>query len=539
MGASSSTMQQQQHQEENEIESLAASTGSLPMLRNAFSILSDDTKKAIPVRSLQDCFCLNVTNVASEASSSLPDCFMELLVHLGPAIVDLFFTSDEGGVHWVEFLRGYVRCCGRMSLSMSINNLYRLYAAASGKAVIPSKLDFESDDADSKISGSLMPSDVLMLLWMCWIMSRSSRIRKLSDEKATLILPDINHLIFSAITLCNENSNDLNFKDCNILTLENHIFAQKFHHWVSTTVPGLAHCFSQYVHNRLQKGATSEEGLDDSNLSHDCTSSEECDKCLLTCGRAWAIHLSLRDTRDELLSVCFPGKGIKTFENLLYRSSLHGKGLNRFWSNTEGYHGVLLILLSASSIGAHQGDDANVERWVISVLTQQGFESRDTYYGSSAYLYAISPIFHVFPPSGKDKNFVYSHLHPTGRVYEAHPKTVGIAFGGTVGNERIFIDEDFARVTVRHHAVDKTYQPGSLVPNQGFLPVEASIIEVEVWGLGGKSAKEQQDAYKKREQIFTDQRRKIDLKTLAWEDSPEKMMMDMVSDPNRVQREDR
>lgn len=32
----------------------------------------------------------------------------------------------------------------------------------------------------------------------------------------------------------------------------------------------------------------------------------------------------------------------------------------------------------------------------------------------------------------------------------------------------------------------------------------------------------------------------VDLKTFAaWDDSPEKMMMDMMGDPNRVQREDR
>lgn len=68
--------------------------------------------------------------------------------------------------------------------------------------------------------------------------------------------------------------------------------------------------------------------------------------------------------------------------------------------------------------------------------------------------------------SGKEKNFAYSHLHPSGRVYDANPKPVGIGFGGTQGNERIFIDEDFAKITIRHHAVDKTYQPGSLFPNQ-------------------------------------------------------------------------
>lgn len=44
---------------------------------------------------------------------------------------------------------------------------------------------------------------------------------------------------------------------------------------------------------------------------------------------------------------------------------------------------------------------------------------------------------------------------------------------------------------------------------QGFLPVEAFIAEVEVWGFGGRGAKEVQHSYKKREELFTAQRRKV------------------------------
>ncbi|KAL8098441.1 hypothetical protein AgCh_031265 [Apium graveolens] len=74
----------------------------------------------------------------------------------------------------------------------------------------------------------------------------------------------------------------------------------------------------------------------------------------------------------------------------------------------------------------------------------------------------------------------------------------------------------------------------------GFLPLEASVIEVEVWGLGGTSAKEVQHAHKTREDLFTEQRRRVDLKTFGnWQDSPEKMMMDMTSNPNAVRREER
>lgn len=80
------------------------------------------------------------------------------------------------------------------------------------------------------------------------------------------------------------------------------------------------------------------------------------------------------------------------------RSSEHGKGLNRFWSSVEGYLGQLLLLISATSENASGG------RWVIGVLTQQGFENRDSFYGSSGYLYAISPSFHIYSPSGMQEN---------------------------------------------------------------------------------------------------------------------------------------
>jgi hypothetical protein len=35
------------------------------------------------------------------------------------------------------------------------------------------------------------------------------------------------------------------------------------------------------------------------------------------------------------------------------------------------------------------------------------------------------------------------------------------------------------------------------------------VLEVEVWGLGGRHAKEVQTSYKKREELFTEQRRKV------------------------------
>jgi hypothetical protein len=73
--------------------------------------------------------------------------------------------------------------------------------------------------------------------------------------------------------------------------------------------------------------------------------------------------------------------------------------LNRFWSKIEGYKGPLLILVSASNGDAHEGS-TDVKKWIIGSLTQNGFENRNMFYGSSGSLYAISPVFQVFSSTG-------------------------------------------------------------------------------------------------------------------------------------------
>ncbi|KAK8512545.1 hypothetical protein V6N13_082909 [Hibiscus sabdariffa] len=538
MGASSST-EQPVSAEQRELESLAASTVALPLLQKSFSKLSDPQTHTISIQTLQQCFHLSYEDPVSE-SQQKPESFPRLLDHLGSSIVDLFFMPEKGGVNWIGFLRGYVKCCGRMSTSMSLNILLRIFAMAVKKSGLPSNLEFQSEDADCKINGSFMPSDLLLLLWMCWAMLWNVRTSKSSEREGKLLLPDIDHLVLSAVVSCGEVNSSFDVWDCDVMSLDVQLPVGKFLSWALSTTPTLSDCFTQFVTGRLQISVIAEDGAGSSESISGDISSKASQALLLTRGRAWAVSLGSRSTvSEEILKLCFSSDIDGTDDNLLYRSLAHGKGLNRFWSNVGGYHGPLLILISANSEEVYQ-DNSKSRKWIVGALTQQGFENKDTYYGSSGNLYAISPIFHVFSPSGKEKNFVYSHLHPTGRVYEAHPKPVGIAFGGTTTNERIFMDEDFAKLIVRHHAMDKTFQHGPLIPNQGFLPVEGSISEVEVWGLGGKHAKEVQNSYKKREELFTEQRRKVDLKTFAsWEDSPEKMMMDMMGDPNRVQREDR
>ncbi|CAN4093955.1 unnamed protein product [Withania somnifera] len=531
MGQSSSA--EQVSPEQREAESIAASTGALPNLQKAFSLLSDPHTHSIPLHSLQKCFEFSIEGSTNE-ESTVPKEFPVLMSHLSSSIVDLFFLSEKGAISWVELLKGYIKCSGRTVSSASLNNLLRLFRTMSVKAGFPENLQVVSDEDDGKISGFLLPVDVQMFLSMCWIMWWDSTKLKASSSLGDSGLPDVTHLVLSAIDSCAEADKNLDLWENSILDLDIQLPASKIILWALKTVPSLADCFGQFINARLFYVAAHEEKLDQADLFlHDISAKEMSVGHLLNTGRAWAISLTLRGSlSDEISKACFPSAAEEIDDYLLYRSSLHGKGLNRFWSNVEGYDGPLLILISA-----HEANDTR--RWIVGALIHQGLENHDTFYGTLGSLYSISPVFHVFTPSGKEKNFVYSHLHSTIK-YEAHPKSVGLAFGGSSGNERIFVDEDFGKVTVRHHACDKTYHHGPLYPGQGFLPVEASVIDVEVLGLGGKRAREIQSSYKKREELFTEQRRKVDLKTFGdWADSPEKMMMDMIDDPNRVRREDR
>ncbi|KMS99635.1 hypothetical protein BVRB_1g022040 [Beta vulgaris subsp. vulgaris] len=523
--------------EERELESQATSVGALPLLHNSFPKLADPLSNSIPLTSLQQCFSLKYTSISCEGVD-LPDCFQGFLDQIAASITDTLFVPQKGGITWTEFVRGYVKGCGRMSASSLLNTLLRALALSAERAGCPMNLQFDSDEADSKTSGSISPGELGMIIWVCWIMSWNSRSSKCAMESEHANIPDLNHLIVSAVVSCMDNDNDVDVWNTDVCHLEAELSVGKIHTWAIRTVPNLAECFSNFINSRLKAATFEPSGTETSVTMVVGTSSDTAwEYHLLTRGRAWAISLSQRSSiSEEMLRICFSSNTDVIEESLLYRSYAHGKGLNRFWSNVDGYHGPLLLLLSATS-----GESSESSRkWIIGALTQQGFENRDAFYGSGGCLYSIFPVFHVFSASGKEQNYLYSHLHPAARAYEPHPKPVGIAFGGTVGHERIFIDEDFAKVTIQHHAADKTYQHGSLFPDQGYLPTEASVLDVEVWGLGGKKAKEIQDSYRNREALFTEQRRKVDLKTFAsWEDSPEKMMMDLMASPNAVRREER
>lgn len=179
-----------------------------------------------------------------------------MLDHLGSSIVDHFFVPAKEGITWLEFVRGYNKCCARATASMSLNMLLRVFHLAIGRANMPLDLEFESSDSDCKINGSFRPSHVLLLLQICWSMLWDCRSLKHSEGKKSLSPPDLHHLVLSAISSCAKTDSGLNAWDSDITNLEVQIPAGKFVSWVLSTVPCLPDCLRQYFHARLQISVT-------------------------------------------------------------------------------------------------------------------------------------------------------------------------------------------------------------------------------------------------------------------------------------------
>ncbi|GMH12380.1 hypothetical protein Nepgr_014221 [Nepenthes gracilis] len=182
------------------------------------------------------------------------------------------------------------------------------------------KLQFESNDANSKTIGSISPLEMNTILWACWMMSRSSRILKPFEEKEDVGLPDVNHLVLSAAVSCVKIGSDFDVRNSNVLGLDVELSAKKIDMWV------------------LKK---------------------TCESHLLTSGRAWAISISQRSNfSKEILKISFHCNVNMAEVDLLYGSSLHQKGLNRFWSSIDGYHGQ-----ASQDTHFHTGDRGYHKLW--------------------------------------------------------------------------------------------------------------------------------------------------------------------------------
>ena len=110
-------------------------------------------------------------------------------------------------------------------------------------------------------------------------------------------------------------------------------------------------------------------------------------------------------------------------------------------------------------------------------------EANHFYGGSAGFLFQLCPALKVFRPMGRDSHFMYLHTDFTGSKLDVdvNGRPHGLGFGGDMKKPRLFIPESFEQCSADF--LDKTFQPGELVPPEDLEKFEIKCLEV--WGVGG------------------------------------------------------
>ncbi|BBM97548.1 protein MpOXR4 [Marchantia polymorpha subsp. ruderalis] len=547
------------------LETKLRGSGDLTVLERAFeclSLSSDETGKQalIQRKKLEGCFGLAPLAVRDDGISQIS----QIMASVGSAIVGEYFDAEHETFDWNQLLEGYQKIIEATGVE-HLKALFSVFFRASGTALEDpkSKVSKSENEGEGADITSISETQLQNFLLLCWVLMCHTRLPTKGNVTESggvleISLPNINSLMSAAVSACEKKSKGETSAEQ--IGREMVFSISNVSSWILSTIPALSECLVRYVraqltripvlskvdsHDEQNRTTTSQsaESEEAGRTSDDKQEPENAKKdvLLLHSGTAWAVGLSLKDyTAAEILFRASCGiveAADVELPTLLYRSSLHGRGLNRFWTCVDGYRAPVIVLISAQT----QEESSPGAVFVMGTLVSSGFENKESSYGASGCcLYSVEPLFCPFRTSGKEKYYVYSHKHTPGAVYRAQPANEGIGLGGSYGKERVWLDKDFATLTVRHHAVDKTYHPGGLVPGQGFSPVSAQMLEIEIWGLGGVKAEQDQAKFLNRENLFSEQRRKIDLAAFGnWENSPEKMMMEMMADPNAGRRQER
>jgi hypothetical protein len=264
MGASSSTGNPSpEAHEQREQETLASAALSLPLLRAAFS----RSAAAANANALPDALAPPPASFRLPGSPPLPPHFHDILAGLGPAIASQFFghgaaAAPEGDARWVPFLRGFNRCCARVPASRSLALLLRVYAAACVGAGAPCGVQVQPDegggDDDVKVVGELTPEEIAVFLWMCWVMAWSASVSRVAgdggekSEPVAVLLPDVTHLVLSALVSAGAVADDAGIWGWDISSGGKGVKIQEFTSWVLSTPVGLGNCLSRYVRDRFR-----------------------------------------------------------------------------------------------------------------------------------------------------------------------------------------------------------------------------------------------------------------------------------------------
>ncbi|KAL6079584.1 hypothetical protein QOT17_000693 [Balamuthia mandrillaris] len=144
------------------------------------------------------------------------------------------------------------------------------------------------------------------------------------------------------------------------------------------------------------------------------------------------------------LSLALPEK--QTSWRLLYSSGDHGNSFNRFCHYVLGYEGPSVMLIR--DMNGH----------LFGAYICDGWRDSQTYYGQSgSVLFSLVPFYAIYRATGKETNFVYTNTKKSSYL----DLPVGVGFGGSIGNFRLWVDDDFAAGTSR--GLGSTFERGFVV----------------------------------------------------------------------------
>lgn len=212
----------------------------------------------------------------------------------------------------------------------------------------------------------------------------------------------------------------------------------------------------------------------------------------------------------------FRFKNIGSFK-LLYSSKVHGRSLNRFIHHVIGYKAESLFTVTTT-----QGE-------VFGAFVSTPWDMSSTYWSNSdCFLFGITPILAVRranSPStasmisgGGSASANYVYFFANKKSFTGKP--IGIGFGGTIGNPRIWIDEDLAQGTVR--SIDPSFENGQLASNAAF-----DIASIEVWGSCTDYAEAQLIRERRLRDKDAERARKAGDKA-GWNEGADKFIMDLM-----------
>ncbi|GAQ82889.1 TLD family protein [Klebsormidium nitens] len=556
--------------ERAKLEALFQSSGDLVHLQSAFKILSEKRSGATsgsgsarPVMhaDLKATFDLHIPE-------ECPTALQHALESLNAQLCTEVFGNAPDGVTYAVFLGGVAQSGRLGSKKEQIDLFIRTFLgseAGEGKQWREERVQSggtASTSAPSEVSSAIHASEkisrerlegILLASWYltAWNRGQGAGPKGKAPERgdgpsASIQWPDVRALVNGAWESASASPEK-----------ESTLTAEQLVSWAVATVPGLSNILEAFLMCKCQsflsergssdeqnKGAeqdvkagneSSSEPGGDSGLQKDSEGDEGggWKSGMLTPAVAWSMGQALTSgtakwgVGPRLIDLGCGGGDLTRLighPRLLYRSSENGRGMNRFMSRVEGYTGTVLVIIAARPFAGGEG-------WSIAALLPDGLANRRDFFGSSSScLFALKPTFKVFRATGRESNVVFCHAKVAGQGYQTSPLPEGLGLGGSLGKERVWLDDNATpgKVTVRHHAVDKTFQPGALVPDLGYGGVEARVEDVEVWGLGGSQADDKQRAYLEREQRFQEQRRKIDMKKFAesWQDSPDRLILE-------------